>query len=504
MARLPNHRLVLHDGWTIVRLTLVFVMCAVLSGCTSPSSRTLSWDVDAERKLLDGKFSEAIAICDAKLATDPQEGKAHVLRGRVFMLQAKFEEALAEFSAAQKLHPTDVDTQYRRADALRALGRVDESHHQHQQARMQDDKLEAAYSISPSEFYEVPTFIPPSPKQPTTDGADEAEAAPEHTVPSLAAGESENQDREPSSRETQSDLTSKAPEGSTNSDNSSATESLGGSFTQGQKERDASRNERQSLTSPGPSLTKSRRRDTDRGMSGRLGSLTEEEPTSSPDENPSTNEPAAKEDEEPAETKPRPVISSALPRSFEENPTQGFGTSGLGSPASSNRRGMPKMPLTTGLQSQNGMVEPSAESNLSGGGGAFPGATPFGNATASPPQNPYARINPVYAPKKGMFGGIGPAVTLGPPPGGGLGGRVPSSESPRKATLSTSLPGTAPIPADPTSPKGTILSTSLPGTAVPTHGVGKPASLGTSLLPGMAPYKGIPSGNLKKRPTPNP
>lgn len=488
------------------RSSLIWVFCLFLIGsigCSRQSREPLAWDKDAEQKLLDGQYEEALALCNQQLRVVDNEWKAHVLRGRVFMLQSQFEEALTEFTKAKQLNPNDVDLKYRRADALRALGRTEESQEEHQQARVEDRNLEPSYSISPSVFYSVPIYVGPGVKNRTPREEDESEksnASPAEST--FASREPESEGDQNSQHSAGKGLSAvnqgdpQAPE-AMHAPQDSPAEALGASYSQKRKAR-AKASARLSSTEESAAPLILSRPSNDKHSSSRFGSLatTEDKPKNDKKKSKQENEDPESEKDGVVEKKPKPVISSALPRNLEY----------LAPPGNSPRQTIPGLgqtttPLSTGLQTKSYRGPLERDSAPSGINQSFQPPSIYGQPNTRLDSDPYTRINPVYSPHAKTLGGVGPAINYMPYKG--LQGSTPGT-SPKKAILSTSLPGTGLINPTAAKPGSVPLSTSLPGTGPVTSPTGKPGSYGSAIPLGTSPYRGVPTGNLNPAPQPKP
>lgn len=466
-------------GW----LGLTLCLLVFLAGCGAPPQKVaLDWREAAENALLDRRFQDAAALCNEQLARDPDIVAAHTLLGRVYHLQERYREAIAEFSVALRLHPNDMDLLYRRSESYRCHGMLAEADVDLLAARALNPKLEAAYLNSPSRFMRdavIPNTKSDAPDAPAKDAKELFSSNGGGGQPSDAedskAGDADG-DEDPSKTPALADDRTTSPDA-----NSSTYASRSSSL---RSETDAA-DRRDVESSPHDLRRKSPKLGELKYQAGRK--LAEKTKRTKPsfkkqaDEKGLAETPLEDEREMDSRlgTPLKPVISSALPR-FLNSPTainelkpfsQDFSGDSL-----SSARAIP--PLTTGLHSElpanrGGMGAPSQ----------FGG---YGSSLNSPP-SPYARINPIYAPQqpKGMTGlGI--------------------NFEPRK-NLSTSLQGTGIVTGSGAS--SARLSTGFsrrPLGAAPTP---SDDGAGSHLRSGAKPYLGVPGrerddGSLPQRPYP--
>jgi hypothetical protein len=138
--------------WTAMPLRLVGLglLVALLPGCGPvpvPPPTT-----QAREHLLSGRWAEAVAACNVALSVDGRDTQALVLRGRAWLGSGHAVRALADFSSAISLAPTQAEAFYQRAVALRHLGRPSEARDDELRARELDPEVAKAYvhSLEPA------------------------------------------------------------------------------------------------------------------------------------------------------------------------------------------------------------------------------------------------------------------------------------------------------------------------------------------------------------------
>lgn len=111
----------------------------------------VEWET-AEHQYLGGEFDKALRTLERSIAMTPEVPKCYVLKGRILIEKAQFEQAEQCLLTAESLDPTNIDAQYylgviaeRQSQFAKALGRYN--------AAMQLDPTNAQYVIAASEMY---------------------------------------------------------------------------------------------------------------------------------------------------------------------------------------------------------------------------------------------------------------------------------------------------------------------------------------------------------------
>lgn len=150
----------------VISCIALLALMASFQGCTGHGTHTAKQVSSAKAKMdamksatewqtarqafLGGDMNKALKHVDASIALNPEVAKSHVLRGRVQMELANFEQASRSFARAEQIDEKNVDAQYYSGILAEQLNRQEEALKRFQKAAELDTE-NAQYVIAAAE-----------------------------------------------------------------------------------------------------------------------------------------------------------------------------------------------------------------------------------------------------------------------------------------------------------------------------------------------------------------
>jgi len=106
-----------------LKVTVLFLLFALLSGCGGPSTSAQYVDLAGEQ-FNDEEFANAIDSCSEAIALDPSNADAYMLRAFSYTLLRRYDDGLSDLAEAISLAPNRADLYLYRSQIHAALGQT--------------------------------------------------------------------------------------------------------------------------------------------------------------------------------------------------------------------------------------------------------------------------------------------------------------------------------------------------------------------------------------------